>query len=64
MPASLVPGAKSGDVRELMSDERQALCFFAGGSSIFRGDKLLTTANPDRDADAALLSRLGLDAMA
>ena len=53
MPASLSRRAKSGDGRELMSHERRALCFFAGGSSIFRGDKLLTTVNPDRDADAA-----------
>ena len=61
MPRSVVRLAAG---RELMSDELQALCFFAGAGSIFRGDKLLTTANPDRDADAALLSRLGLDAMA
>ena len=38
----------------------QALCFLAGANSIFLGDRLLTTPNPEPDADAALLRRLGL----
>ncbi len=42
------------------SDELQALCFVAGANSIFYGDTLLTTANPEREADRALFSRLGL----
>jgi biotin synthase len=42
------------------SDELQALCFFAGANSIFYGDKLLTTGNPDTAADRRLFSRLGL----
>jgi biotin synthase len=43
-----------------MSDEMQALCFFAGANSIFYGDKLLTTENPDVARDQALLARLGM----
>ena len=46
-----------------MSDELQALCFFAGANSIFCGDKLLTTANPELDRDQQLFSKLGLSAM-
>jgi biotin synthase len=46
--------------RATMSDELQALCFMAGANSIFFGDKLLTTPNPDGDEDKRLLSRLGL----
>lgn len=46
--------------RESMSDEMQALCFFAGANSIFHGEKLLTAANPDADADAVLFGKLGL----
>jgi biotin synthase len=42
------------------SDEMQALCFLAGASSIFAGDKLLTTGNPGRGEDAALFERLGI----
>jgi biotin synthase len=49
--------------RENMSDELQALCFFAGANSIFVGEKLLTTPNPSRQKDAALLSRLGIQPM-
>ncbi|MDX2094587.1 MAG: biotin synthase BioB [Alphaproteobacteria bacterium] len=49
--------------REGMSDELQALCFFAGANSIFVGEKLLTAANPGHDADAALFAKLGLKAM-
>ena len=43
-----------------MSDELQALCFLAGANSIFYGEKLLTTGNPDVARDRALLARLGL----
>ena len=43
-----------------MSDEMQALCFFAGANSIFVGDTLLTAGNPSEDKDAALFRRLGV----
>lgn len=46
--------------RNEMSDEMQALCFFAGANSIFYGDKLLTTDNPMTNHDLALFDRLGL----
>src|SRR5262249_35740919 len=46
--------------REDMSEETQALCFLAGANSIFYGPKLLTTPNPGRDRDMALLDKLGL----
>jgi biotin synthase len=46
--------------RASMSDELQALCFLAGANSIFYGEKLLTTGNPDVARDRALLERLGL----
>lgn len=46
--------------RNSMSDELQALCFFAGANSIFYGDKLLTTDNPMSNQDMALFKRLGL----
>jgi biotin synthase len=46
--------------RTQMSDEMQALCFLAGANSIFYGEKLLTTGNPDVARDRALLERLGL----
>ncbi len=46
--------------REDMSDEMQALAFFAGANSIFYGDRLLTTANPETNADLRLFQRLGL----
>ena len=46
--------------REQMSDELQALCFLAGANSIFYGEKLLTTGNPDVAADRSLFERLGL----
>lgn len=46
-----------------MSDEMQALCFFAGANSIFVGDTLLTADNPGEDHDAALFRRLGLTPM-
>jgi biotin synthase len=46
--------------RTMMSDELQALCFLAGANSIFYGEKLLITENPDILNDRALLSRLGI----
>ena len=46
--------------RSDFSDELQALCFLAGANSIFHGEKLLTTGNPDTAADRALFARLGL----
>ncbi len=49
--------------REAMSEETQALCFLAGANSIFCGEKLLTTPNPERDRDARLFEKLGLRAL-
>jgi len=49
--------------REQMSDELQALCFFAGANSIFYGEKLLTTDNPSADHDMALFDKLGIRVM-
>ena len=49
--------------REHMSRELQALCFLAGANSIFVGGKLLTTANPDKSTDQALLDDLGMRPM-
>jgi len=46
--------------RETMTDEAQALCFLAGANSIFYGPRLLTTANPAAERDAALMRRLGM----
>ena len=46
--------------RNEMSDEMQALCFLAGANSIFYGEKLLTTANPDENKDMKLFGRLGI----
>ncbi|MDX9943880.1 MAG: biotin synthase BioB, partial [Azonexus sp.] len=48
--------------RQEMGDELQALCFLAGANSMFYGDHLLTTGNPDVDRDDALFARLGLKA--
>ena len=50
--------------REDMSDELQAMCFFAGANSIFTGEKLLTAGNPEEDKDNKLFAKLGLTAMA
>jgi biotin synthase len=61
MPSSVV---RLSAGRENMSDELQALCFLAGANSIFVGEKLLTTSNPSRQKDAALLERLGIQPMA
>jgi biotin synthase len=60
MPASFV---RLSAGREQMSDELQALCFFAGANSIFYGEKLLTTANPEADKDKALFEKLGIEAL-
>ncbi|QLQ26264.1 MAG: biotin synthase BioB [Dechloromonas sp.] len=49
--------------RQEMSDELQALCFLAGANSMFYGDRLLTTGNPDVDRDDRLFARLGLTAV-
>ena len=49
--------------RDDMSDELQALCFLAGANSIFYGEKLLTTENPDQHQDRRLFERLGLRAV-
>jgi biotin synthase len=57
MPRSFVRlSAGRGD----MSEEMQALCFFAGANSVFVGDKLLTTENTEGDDDEALFAKLGL----
>jgi biotin synthase len=58
MPASWV---RLSAGRSDMSDEMQALCFFAGANSIFYGDKLLTTSNPDENHDRRLFDRLGIN---
>jgi biotin synthase len=60
MPQSVV---RLSAGRAEMSDELQALCFLAGANSIFYGEKLLTTGNPDVAADRALFERLGLRPM-
>jgi len=60
MPRSVV---RLSAGREDMSEETQALCFLAGANSIFYGPKLLTTPNPERDRDRALMHKLGLAAM-
>ena len=49
--------------RQEMGEAVQALCFFAGANSIFYGEKLLTTGNPDVERDQALFARLGLRPM-
>ena len=58
MPASHV---RLSAGRTNMTDELQALCFFAGANSIFYGEQLLTTANPDVSNDQQLFERLGLN---
>ena len=57
MPKAMVR-LSAGRVR--MSQEEQAMCFMAGANSIFTGEKLLTTANPELESDAALFNLLGL----
>ena len=60
MPKSVV---RLSAGRAEMSDEVQALCFYAGANSIFYGEKLLTTGNPDVAHDRELFERLGLKPM-
>jgi biotin synthase len=60
MPESMV---RLSAGRADMSDELQALCFLAGANSIFHGEKLLTTGNPDTQRDLALFERLGIHAL-
>ena len=60
MPRSIV---RLSAGRQQMDDAVQALCFFAGAGSIFYGEKLLTTGNPDVEADRALFRRLDLHPM-
>ncbi len=57
MPASQV---RLSAGRHEMSDEMQAMCFFAGANSIFYGDRLLTTDNCETNSDLALFDRLGI----
>jgi biotin synthase len=57
MPRSIV---RLSAGRLALSDEAQALCFLAGASSMFIGDRLLTTGNPEAARDRQLLSRLGM----
>ena len=61
MPRSMV---RLSAGRGEMSDEAQALCFLAGANSIFYGDKLLTTPNPEESHDHKLFARLGVTPMA
>ena len=60
----LMPGAyvRLSAGRTEMSDSTQALCYFAGANSIFYGEKLLTTENPQFSRDQSLFERLGLSA--
>ena len=60
MPTSMV---RLSAGRLAMSQEAQALCFLAGANSIFMGEKLLTTPNPEADADRGLLEKLGMRLM-
>ncbi len=59
MPASHV---RLSAGREGMNEQMQALCFLAGANSIFYGEKLLTTANPEQEADRQLFAKLGIEA--
>jgi biotin synthase len=60
MPTSFV---RLSGGRSAMTDEMQALCFFAGANSIFIGDTLLTATNPEDEMDQKLFRRLGLQAL-
>jgi biotin synthase len=60
MPASMV---RLSAGRLSLSDEAQALCFLAGANSIFMGERLLTTPNPEADADRRLFDKLGMRLM-
>ena len=57
MPKSVV---RLSAGRTAMSQELQALCFMAGANSIFYGDTLLTTPNPEQNADIELFDKLGI----
>jgi biotin synthase len=57
MPSSTV---RLSAGRTSLSDEAQALCFIAGANSVFLGERLLTTANPEINDDRSLFDRLGL----
>ncbi|HDK03667.1 MAG TPA: biotin synthase, partial [Gammaproteobacteria bacterium] len=57
LPRSMVRLAAG---RSAMSDELQALCFLAGANSIYYGEKLLTTGNPETEHDRRLFARLGV----
>jgi biotin synthase len=61
MPTSFV---RLSAGRTEMSDETQALCFFAGANSIFCGDTLLTADNPGEDKDQVLFAKLGIEPLA
>lgn len=60
MPKSMV---RLSAGRAEMSEELQSLCFLAGANSIFYGEKLLTTGNPDVEVDQALFAKLGIEGM-
>ena len=60
MPSSMV---RLSAGREAMDEALQALCFMAGANSIFYGDRLLTTSNPQAEKDRTLLQRLGMTVM-
>jgi biotin synthase len=60
MPASMV---RLSAGRMSLTDEAQALCFLAGANSIFMGDKLLTTPNPEANVDRQLFDKLGMRLM-
>ncbi|MCX7553333.1 biotin synthase BioB [Marinicella sp. S1101] len=60
MPKSMV---RLSAGRNDMSEAVQAMCFFAGANSIFYGEKLLTTANPEENKDMALFRKLGIEPM-
>ena len=61
MPTSFV---RLSAGRSQMPDHLQALCFLAGANSIFYGDRLLTTPNPESDADLRLFAKLGIQPLA
>ncbi len=61
MPKSVV---RLSAGREIMTDEMQALCFMAGANSLFYGETLLTTPNPETQRDQALFKRMGINTTA
>jgi len=60
MPATVV---RLSAGRQYMSDELHALCFLAGANSLFLGNVLLTTKNPELDHDRKLFAKLGIEPM-